>query len=98
MSQRTQELVDQRVDPVWNLSGRKVSRARKLHVARAGHRVVDLLLVFRRMGGIVHAAKDEEPGLQRWEPSADVERIDRFQVVVLREWPDLTVPLQEPLP
>ena len=53
---------------------------------------MDLLLVFRRIGGIVHAAQQEQLGPERRESIAYVEGIDRFQVVVLRQWPHLAVP------
>src|SRR5262249_32882706 len=75
------ELLDQRVDLVGNLSGRKVPRPRELHVSRAGHGVVDLLLVFGRVRRVVHAAHQEQLRLQRGEAITHIEGVDGFQIM-----------------
>src|SRR5213594_2562460 len=47
------------------------------------------------MAGIVHAAQQEQLGLERREAVAYVEGIDRFQVVVLGQWAHPAVPLHQ---
>src|SRR5215210_4671937 len=97
LSQRRHELLDQRVDLVWNLRRRKMPGIGELYILRSGNGIVDFFFILRRIAMIQQATQEEELWFEPRYTIAHVERVDRDQVVILGDRPHLAVPLHQAL-
>ena len=96
--QRRQESLNRCINLIWLLRHREMPGAGKLQVPSSRYLLLNLFLVFRRLGRVVQSPDQEHRCLELINPFTDVESVNGQKISVLRERPHLTVAGHQTLP